>query len=446
MLEFAIVLDATVISLLILWQRPRSVYNPLVIYLLLAALSTIPFAIAVTFNIDFGSPLLVSKIGIRRYYERLTEYLFWHAASVVMVAIGFNIAAGKNSPASAPSKEFMAVEPRERFDPVLLMRVGNIFILLGVASFFVYISIQGGLAEFLANIHKRAEMYSGYGYIMIAILFAQLGFLVKLYYVPPKSGFRKLIFLIQGVLIAVLLTILGGRRNTVDLLLYAFFIIGIRKVIKLRAIHYVIGMCFLAIYIVAVPTLREEGKLEDVFSGRVDVQQDIVDRSDLVIKHVSHVDTYIFLLDHFSKNEKWYGETFRDLIYSWIPRKFIPEKPPIDDGIYVLNLFIGNQVRPGMSVDKMVLNSLPPSTFGAMFMNFGEAGVLLGMTVLGLIMGFSYRMMRQKKSFFWVILAIFMVSSFQISNLKIVTLVTLALQLLMIQFVLRRIALSRECA
>ena len=107
--------------------------------------------------------------------------------------------------------------------------------------------------------------------------------------------------------------------------------------------------------------------------------------------------------------------------------------PPIDEGVYIYNLFLGRPVEPPLPTILMAANSWPPRTFGNGYMNFGLAGVVIFSFIQGWITGVAFKfMVRSNRHPIFLFLFLLIVFSFQVSNLKIAELATVLVGLTVI--------------
>ncbi|MGQ7148454.1 hypothetical protein ACUOA8_59935, partial [Escherichia sp. SS-MK2] len=74
-----------------------------------------------------------------------------------------------------------------------------------------------------------------------------------------------------------------------------------------------------------------------------------------------------------------------DLFKAPLPRSIYPEKPPVDDGMYIRTIAEGYNVTPSRPVQELYASSWPPETLGSMYANFWIPGVVFGMYILGII-------------------------------------------------------------
>ncbi len=54
----------------------------------------------------------------------------------------------------------------------------------------------------------------------------------------------------------------------------------------------------------------------------------------------------MFVFDHFKTADLWYGKSYANFFVQWIPSSLFPNKPPMDDGMYLYNMIRGLQVLP----------------------------------------------------------------------------------------------------
>jgi len=151
------------------------------------------------------------------------------------------------------------------------------------------------------------------------------------------------------------------------------------------------------------------------------------------IVNFSYNDIYMFIMNHFSYYDYWYGKVFLDFKYRFTGgiQGFGP--PPIDEGVYIYNLFLGRPVEPPIPTDMMAANSWPPRTFGNGYMNFGFPGVIAFSFIQGWLTGLAYRwMVKTGRHPIFLFVYLLMVFSFQVSNLKIAELGTVIVGLTLV--------------
>ncbi|MGQ7112601.1 hypothetical protein ACUOFC_34980, partial [Escherichia sp. TWPC-MK] len=63
----------------------------------------------------------------------------------------------------------------------------------------------------------------------------------------------------------------------------------------------------------------------------------------------------------------WLGKSYLDLFKAPLPRSIYPEKPPVDDGMYIRTIAEGYNVTPSRPVQELYASSWPPETLGSMY-------------------------------------------------------------------------------
>lgn len=285
---------------------------------------------------------------------------------------------------------------------------------LYIACIYQIFSLAGGLTFFLANIGARASLLAGTG--VYFILTSPASYLIIFFAILShhQNGKPNLI-LVLGLIVLVtgIESLLGGRRQPVQMLLFAALCFSLLSAKKTILTLPNMLLVILATLLFAVLLFARIGPTESL---------DLVN----VILNLSHVDVYLFILDHFQDHTYWLGQSFGDLINRVFPNAVTTEPPPIDDGVYIYNLYLGFEVFPPTPMDTMVWNSWPPGTFGSGYMNFGPIGVLGFFFVRGLIVGAAFEVSR-KSNYSPALLLIYLwvAFGFQISNLKIAQLLML---------------------
>ena len=113
----------------------------------------------------------------------------------------------------------------------------------------------------------------------------------------------------------------------------------------------------------------------------------------------------------------------------------------VDDGMYLYSIAHGRpNVKPVMPAKALDGTSWPLETFGSMYANFGVFGVFIGMLLIGMIIGWSYRkMVLEKFSFLWLLMYIHILFSFEISTLRIFQTFIFFISIFVISFIVKKI-------
>src|SRR5262249_10187458 len=149
-----------------------------------------------------------------------------------------------------------------------------------------------------------------------------------------------------GTAITVLSS-MGGRSSTIMLVIISILTwhYTIRRIARLPLWAYVLALLFIP-YFVAIPLLREPGAALRYSEQHEQLWHDVRANLYKAVTQLSYVDTYVFIVNHFDTTNLWLGRPYLDLIVAPIPSTIYPEKPPVDDGVYIRSLEAGMTVAP----------------------------------------------------------------------------------------------------
>jgi oligosaccharide repeat unit polymerase len=253
-----------------------------------------------------------------------------------------------------------------------------------------------------------------------------LAVMMMIYSMSWKRSLLKLSLIFVLVLAtATILSTLGGRKGTMVLLLMIIptWHYGVRRIRRITW-QAVLFAALITPYFVAVPILRSSGAVEHYQNSPDELWPDIIANLRTVVSDLSYVDTYLFITNYFTLENIWMGQSYLDLLLAPIPSTIYPDKPPIDDGMYVNALARGLDVTPGTAYRELQSSSWsswPPETMGAMYMNYWLPGVVVGMYLLGALYQTAYRYLRLcNYSLFSIYVYTHLLLNFHWSNLRIV--------------------------
>jgi hypothetical protein len=294
----------------------------------------------------------------------------------------------------------------------------------GLMLFSAFLDKVGGLAFVLRNLGIRTTITAGYGYYTSAytVLFT-LGALTAVYSLRRGVTAPRFVYMIVAVLLsAALLSATGGRSSTVELSFAAILVwhYGVSPITRIRA-RYLVPILLIAAYIVVIPVLRRPGGYEKLTSDPSAFAAEVKGNLDQLGGGNSFVDIQVFVVGYFHPGNIWWGASYVDLLTAPLPRRLYPDKPPVDDGVYLNSLLLGMEVKPPMPFYQLSITSWPPSTFGIMYMNFWIPGVLAGMALVGVIYRITYQyLVNSSMGLFSIIVYAFIMWRFQLSNLNLV--------------------------
>lgn len=404
-------------SLAIWSDRLSDSLSPLKIWGALGILTSCPYILLLGYGLSTPHPLIAAAIPSSEFDLWVLRFACGQAVAVIPVIVGYRLVLGRTLAFNLPRTDTPQMD-------VWLTPICIATAVMGALLWGWLIVALGGVTAILSNIHLRTQMFAGYGYQMqLGSAFLTLAALLSVYRIRfADTVWSKL--LAVGLIIAVgaVLTISGGRKSTMYLVLGAVFVwhFSVRRITKpiwpLTGIGVVLAAYFLVVLI-----LRAPGALDATVVDPSVLLASIGDSATLFFENLSYVDGFVYTLWKFSRDGLWFGATWLDLLYSPLPSSVITSKPPIDDGVYLRSLAEGMRVVPGMSASALYPSSWPPETFGAGFMNFGWPGVALYHLVLGMMFRVVYEYLRRSpSSFFAIYLYAQIVLNFEISNLRIV--------------------------
>lgn len=288
--------------------------------------------------------------------------------------------------------------------------VSALMFALYILAMYLMIDKVGGLGVFIQNFGSQNEFQSGTGVFQIIKLPAVYLSILFLAVQHAKTGKPHLLWVILYILVVIAIESgLGGRRTPIQIILFAMasiYIINPNRRLLSVTNFGLIAVCAM-IFVVML-------NIRDSASGVVEQRGALS-----YFINFSYNDIYLFVLDHFSRNDFWYGKIFLDFKYRFTGSYQGLPPPSLDDGVYIYNLYLGRFAEPPMSLELLAHNSWPPRTFGNGYMNFGVPGILAFFFLQGYLTGWVYKLaVRTGFNPVFVFVYLIFIFSFQISNLK----------------------------
>ncbi|SAI73875.1 Uncharacterised protein [Bordetella ansorpii] len=255
-----------------------------------------------------------------------------------------------------------------------------IVLLVAVALVLVVIRVQaaGGLGFLLANLALRAEITAGYGFLVTP---AYACFAIATVAALQRVCARRCLFdwaVFIGVITigALGMSAFGGRKDA--LLLACTALIAYASLVRpLRWTSPVFPTVFVCVaaYSYFLGAARQLGGLDMVSADPLAVAGDGLRNLSTFFKTLSYVDTYLFIVSYFQHADYWWFSIFQNLPASFMPSLLYPDKPPVDEGVYIRSLLEGYALTPPIPARDLYPSSLPPETLGNGYAAFGMAGV-----------------------------------------------------------------------
>lgn len=317
---------------------------------------------------------------------------------------------------------------------------------VGLAAFWSLLDRIGGWRFLLENTYRRAQLLAGMGYLYNLLFILSFGALVLVYSQRERRTplrWAATLALLIGTL--VIYSSFGGRRSSLDLMIAVLFTwhYGVRPIRRPKLVA--LGLSAILVpYFVAVPILRTPDGFRRYASNLPALGSAVYENLDLAVRQVSYVNQYVLIANHFTLDRVWLGKSYLDLLTAPIPSSRLPNKPPVDDGVYVQSIAAGQEVTPPVPARGLFQSSWPPETFGIMYMNFWIPGLVVGMFLLGVIYRAAYEYMRESGySLFSIVMYGNILLNFHFSNLRLMesaVRIVLALVFFGLFFGLRRAA------
>lgn len=396
------------------YKKKKDFFSPVILVCLMNIFYFIPHMWIMADNEKNLSNLIVQHNSYRGIDKSIINL------SIILVIAFISNIIGINSKVRIRKKFDIKIQTSKIYEK--LEKGAFIAFVIGVVSFSVIMYKNGGISNFISNIMYRSNMLRGLGIYMGLMNSLTLCCCIYTYSFKFRDTLFKRIILSIYIGSSILMwSCFGGRTPTLHLLIYIIFTwnysIKKVKIFKMKNLLVVLAAC---VYILAVPILRQDNAIEYYLNNPKALINDINEDRNSIIKETSLADENIFVINYFEPNNLWLGKSYIDLGTALIPSSIYPEKPPVDDGVYIWNLIRNNIVKPSTAFDDMIKSSWPIGTMGIMYANFWIPGVIIGMYLLGRVQVFFYRVMKNSEyDIMSIILYTTIMLKFQLSNLYI---------------------------
>lgn len=224
------------------------------------------------------------------------------------------------------------------------------FVCLGIAlvALAFFLEAVGGSALLLRSWHDKTLTVQGTGLlrnVMLVYFCLSVGFFIA--GATAESNHNKTIkYSGVGLLILVAfsaLTMGGERKNPYLLIVYALlmwhFCGNQLKLLGLRNVFVFVG---LLAYAAVVPVLRTQDGLGVFLDDPLGFLVLALPYTAEIFKYFSGIETALYILSTFTTvSDTWFYSTLPDFFTGFIPSGMYPNKPPIDEGVYIYNLAQG---------------------------------------------------------------------------------------------------------
>ncbi|MFO0898200.1 MAG: hypothetical protein U0836_12320 [Pirellulales bacterium] len=313
---------------------------------------------------------------------------------------------------------------RYRISPQMLELAAMGALMIGFVAYLQVLRHVGGLSELLGSLDMRVQVLEGTGVYISLMTLAAVGCVVLAYTLRFRYSHTRLALVcFLSLSTAAMFSTTGGRKLALGLVVSLLMVWhwGVRPIRHPVRLGVVVVLA-IAPYFVAMPLIRSNRNALAIYMERpADLVSDVVDNSSDFIRQLSYCETYLFVTNYFTLDSIWMGQTYLDLLKAPVPRQLMPQKPALDEGMYIYTLAQGGQVYPGMPSRDQNAAGWPTETLGTMYWNFHLPGVVAGMFVLGSLLraAFEYLMV-SRKSLFSIFLYQYAMFGLALSNIRIV--------------------------
>ena len=399
----------------------KDLFSPITIAFFFLIITTVPYLISIANDVYIIHPQVLREIGIQNIPKAIMYF-------VIILLIGaFSLYFGMKVPMIKKLSNLPRLPKSENKKRYTVGTLLSFFV--GMLGYLTFLRGVGGFSVLTSNLSIRTQMTAGNGYLLsLTTTSLTLSVVCYIYTFKYKRSFIKYLFLLLLILfVGFLLTSLGGRKQTLQLITFSLISwhYGVKRFKKIpKKIWLLIPI--LVIYIVGIPILRSPDGIETLLNNPKYLAAEVKDNIGKSTKEISYIDTYLFITNHFDVNNIWLGSSFKDLLSAPIPSSIMPNKPPIDEGVYIRTIAEeSSNIKPSMPFKELFPSSWPPETIGTMYMNFWIPGVIIGMFLLGAIYKVAYLYM--KKCGFnahSVMVYCYILLNFHLSNLRIIQTIT----------------------
>ena len=362
----------------VIWRRKLYVLEPLIIfslYIFLGYISPIPSFVV-------GSDVFTHLFGAT-FYTDLNKSLSWALVIVILGVIGFYLGHAavrfrRRNPSEVPGSERPFNWNRER-----LLTIGIIYTVAGISLFGVGVVLLGGFNALLAGLYDRLRLFAGLNYFIQSInLLAVVSLIWWVYLLREGRQFRSIAFWVYSVF-ALLLGCLQGNKSFLFIVVLSgavLYHILHKKIAPLTAAAGAVVVFFvLTIFALFSREYLSNGHFTTIDPNNLSETLPTALETEYGGNFIQ-IQALTLLVDRMPADLPYqHGTTYLSLFTLVVPRALWPGKLLPSTGVFTLAF------RPQLWLDQGT--TVPPGLMGEMYMNFGAAGVFVGMLLSGILIG-----------------------------------------------------------
>lgn len=336
-----------------------------------------------------------SNVDVRRLFLGINDIgyftlpAFIILCSFILFFIGYKIT---NTPLHLRKMTLFSMHAQ--WNAKRVQRIVVLFMFISILGIYLFIKSLG-IESLMDNISGKRyltlddSMYrASLGYYRLMASFIEPAFYILLLYFI--LGLRKLwsfsgfMLILLGLINIAFSFFNSDRTSLMFFILNIFIILNLTKKLSLRFFASFILLAGLLFSVVT--TLRS--------SESNDIQVDQAGLLDPVILNRNLLDISVTANIVNSVPEKMkfqYGKTFLSLLVAPVPRNLWPEKPNITPGYDISHQIYG--------FSEANTSGIPPNIIGELYLNFGLAGIFVGLFILGIFVKKIYLYFNFHRSF-----------------------------------------------
>lgn len=407
-LIYGIILGQILIAIFIIfYKKEKNLFSPICFFCLLQFLYYVPNII----NKDVENYTLLTNENTLTVFLYEVIYIFFVVLGYLMKSKKIN----ENITIVHLDNEV----PKKNYDAIIL-----ITFLIGLSAKIFVVQKLGGI-QFVFNNMSLAysAQSSGYGLINYIAKFMLIGILLMFKkMIGNKKFINKIILLLMVLIYMASYFIYSSRGPALELiLLLAFCSNFLMKKNKLKDIikpKYLIIVICTALIAVILVNFRSNSSGQTL---NMDITSNLSNTTSAFIDEFSKVGRDAFTYDYFNSENFWNGKAYMNILTGFIPSKIYPNKPPVDEGLYLLHLMLGIPIDPNSGRLDLYYKagSVPFTSQGLMYANFGILGIAIGAALIGILYSKSYDILKKRCNVFTVANYFYFLYMFEFTPLHI---------------------------
>ncbi|WP_351019047.1 hypothetical protein [Shewanella sp. AC91-MNA-CIBAN-0169] len=336
--------------------------------------------------------------------------------------------------------------------PLIKVRFSYLILLLLIVfvSYVAFLSQVGGLTLLLGSMAGKTELIRGSGITRLFFVYSSLvlASVSVCYYANSNRSIGKKAFLFfLLILMFLMLASYGERKNSVVfLIIFALSWNLWVKQISLISFKFILGISILIFFSALAPPLREAGAAIKYALEPTQLFYDAIPHLGELFRRFSDIDLSIFIFNYFDDGERYfYLSTLPNLFYGIIPSFLYPNKPPVDEAVFIYNLAKG--INPGVDAPfyQFIPVGWPVSRYTSGWVQFGIGGVFIYSILTSIFLVFLNNItMKNNSPFVYPLYVLAAVTGFGISNAYIFNFMIAVVVIFILYFLYRGMnAISR---